>query len=146
MDWFWDKKDILFIWATNMIDLIDEAILRAWRFDRKILVDYPDFDTRKEIWKIYLSKSKTKTENKEVFDDFIDFYLLSEKTDGMVWADISEIVRRVKQNLANIYVLNKKKHILDSDKIWMISILEDIEKYKQENEFSMWKKKIGFDL
>jgi SpoVK/Ycf46/Vps4 family AAA+-type ATPase len=47
----------MFIGATNRIESIDKAFLRAGRFDYKICVDYPDFEARKEIWKIYLDRS-----------------------------------------------------------------------------------------
>jgi SpoVK/Ycf46/Vps4 family AAA+-type ATPase len=57
-----EESDILFLAATNRIDSIDPALLRAGRFDYKIFVDYPDFEARKEIWNIYLQKAYLQTE------------------------------------------------------------------------------------
>lgn len=149
MDWFWEKMDILFIWATNRIDVIDDAILRAWRFDYKVMVDYPDLEARKEIFKIYINKSKTKSNKLAIFDENINYNILAEKSENFTWADINEIIRRLKQNFAikesqNINTKNKKyilTHTVDIQKI-----IEEIEKYKNENIW--WKKeeKIWFKL
>ena len=148
IDWFDEKKDILFIWATNRIEALDKAILRAWRFDTKVLVDYPDFEARKEIWKIYIEKSKTKSKKQNIFKQNIDYDILSLKSDKMTWADISEIVRRVKEQFA----LNESQNLLNSKKwfnvfISQAEILEVLEKYKQENQVvKKDEKKIGFDV
>lgn len=47
---------VLTMGATNIVETLDPALLRPGRFDRKIFVDYPDFDGRKEIIKYYLDK------------------------------------------------------------------------------------------
>jgi len=47
---------VLTMGATNIAEVLDPALLRPGRFDRKIVVDYPDFDGRKEIIEYYLSK------------------------------------------------------------------------------------------
>ncbi len=73
---------ILVVGATNFIDRIDPAILRPGRMDKKIYVSPPDFEARKELFKLGLSG---RPYNKD-----IDFNDLAEKTDGFSSADIIE--------------------------------------------------------
>ena len=42
------------IWATNFPDRIDNAIMRAWRLDKRIYIWLPDFEARKELFEMYL--------------------------------------------------------------------------------------------
>jgi len=145
IDGFWEKKDILFIWATNRIEALDKAILRAWRFDKKILVDYPDFEARKEIWEIYIKKSKTITNKQDIFNKNIDYNLLSKESINMSWSDIAEIIRRVKEIFAiKESQKNIKKTKLLSNNIKTPDILNILEEYKKENkinkkdDFKIW--------
>jgi len=145
IDGFWEKKDILFIWATNRIEALDKAILRAWRFDKKILVDYPDFEARKEIWEIYIKKSKTITNKQDIFNKNIDYNLLSKESINMSWSDIAEIIRRVKEIFAiKESQKNIKKTKLLSNDIKTPDILNILEEYKKENkinkkdDFKIW--------
>jgi cell division protease FtsH len=50
------RQAVLTMAATNIAEVLDQALLRPGRFDRKIVVDYPDFDGRKEIIEYYLAK------------------------------------------------------------------------------------------
>jgi ATP-dependent Zn protease len=50
------RQAVLTMAATNIAEVLDPALLRPGRFDRKIVVDYPDFDGRKEIIEYYLDK------------------------------------------------------------------------------------------
>ncbi len=77
------KKNILVIGATNQIELVDEAILRPGRFDKKIKVNPPDIETRKALFQFYLSKMPCEN---------IDFDLLSKITDNYSNSDIEYIV------------------------------------------------------
>lgn len=54
MDGFEDSNGVIVIGATNKIDVLDEALLRSGRFDRRIYVGLPDLDERVEILKVYL--------------------------------------------------------------------------------------------
>lgn len=54
MDGFEDSKGVIVIAATNKIEVLDEALLRSGRFDRRIYVDLPDLIEREEILKVYL--------------------------------------------------------------------------------------------
>ena len=73
---------ILVVGATNYIDRIDPAILRPGRMDKKIYVSPPDFEARKELFKLGLSGRP--------YDKEIDFEALAKKTDGYSSADIIE--------------------------------------------------------
>ncbi|HNP71574.1 MAG TPA: AAA family ATPase [Kouleothrix sp.] len=53
-----DMPAVLTMGATNLVETLDQALLRPGRFDRKIVVDRPDGDGRKEIIEYYLSKVK----------------------------------------------------------------------------------------
>lgn len=77
------KNKILVIGATNQINLIDKAVLRSGRFDKKILVPPPDFESRKQLFEFY-------TADRPVSG--IDFDALSEKTLHYSCSDIELIV------------------------------------------------------
>lgn len=51
-----EQPNVLTIGATNLAEILDKALLRPGRFDRKIVVDYPDFDGRKDVIQYYLRK------------------------------------------------------------------------------------------
>lgn len=54
-----ERPAVLTIAATNLPDVLDEALLRPGRFDRKLWVDSPDYDGRVDVFKYYLKKVKT---------------------------------------------------------------------------------------
>ncbi|MBR6952839.1 MAG: AAA family ATPase [Campylobacter sp.] len=58
MDGFEDNSGVIVIAATNKIDMIDEALLRSGRFDRRIFISLPNYHDRIEILKIYLKDKK----------------------------------------------------------------------------------------
>ncbi len=58
MDGFEGSSGVIVIAATNKIDVLDEALLRAGRFDRRVFVELPDVKGREEILKIYLKHKK----------------------------------------------------------------------------------------
>jgi cell division protease FtsH len=62
MDGFDNKTNVIVIAATNRPDILDPALLRAGRFDRKILVSAPTYEERKEIFEYYLKNKKIKKE------------------------------------------------------------------------------------
>lgn len=78
-----DNK-ILVVGATNRPHMIDSAILRSGRMDKRIYVSPPDFEARKELFKIYLSGRP--------YDKKIDFEKLAKLTEMFVSSDIELIV------------------------------------------------------
>jgi len=92
MDWFDNKTNIIVMAATNRPDILDPALLRAWRFDRKILVSTPTYEERKEIFDYYLKDKK--------IDKKLDLDSLIKRTSWLVWADIENIVNEAALKLA----------------------------------------------
>ena len=84
MDGFNDNAGIIVIAATNRDDVLDPALLRAGRFDRKITVSLPDKKGREAIFKVH-SRNK-------VLDDEVNFENLSKRTVGFSGADIENIM------------------------------------------------------
>ena len=81
-----EQNNIVIIAATNIPeDELDPALMRAGRFDRKMYVDYPHLDDRKELFKYYLSKIKS--------DPSINVDILARKTVYFSPADIASMVR-----------------------------------------------------
>ena len=115
-------------------------MLRAWRFDLKIFVDYPDLKGREEIFKIYINKSKTKNWER-LFVKNIDYKEISLQTENFVWADIKELIRRLKQNLTLKIIENNLN--LKWNEITSGDILIEIKNYKKEKNISP--KKIWFE-
>lgn len=66
MDGFEENSGVIVVGATNKIDVIDEALLRAGRFDRRIFIPMPDFDDRMKILEIYLRGKPFDGDIKEV--------------------------------------------------------------------------------
>lgn len=83
MDGFGSNSGVIILAATNRVDILDKALMRAGRFDRQIQVDLPDVHERKEIFKVHM-KNLT-------FDETIDLDLLSRQTPGFSGADIANI-------------------------------------------------------
>ncbi len=80
------EQDVFIIAATNKMDKIDSAVLRAGRFDRKILVPVPDLDSRKALFELYLDKRK------KVLSENINIEQLGKLTENYVCSDIKLIV------------------------------------------------------
>ncbi len=83
MDGFGTNSGVIVMAATNRVDMLDKALLRAGRFDRQIHVDLPDLPERKAIFKVHMSKLK--------LDTTIDIDLLSRQTPGFSGADIANV-------------------------------------------------------
>ena len=90
MDGLEDLKDITVIGATNRPDMLDPALLRPGRFDRIILADVPDEESRKKIFEVH-------TRGVPLGAD-VKFDYLVRQTDGFVGADIEALVRESAMN------------------------------------------------
>ncbi len=84
MDGFNDNAGIIVIAATNRDDVLDPALLRAGRFDRKITVSLPDRKGREAIFKVHARN--------KVLDEEVNFENLSKRTVGFSGADIENIM------------------------------------------------------
>ena len=83
MDGFEKETGVIILAATNRPDILDPALLRPGRFDRKIVLDPPDVHDREEILKIH---SKEKPLAKD-----IDFKETAERTPGFTGADLANV-------------------------------------------------------
>ncbi len=83
MDGFQPNKGIILLAATNRPDVLDAALLRPGRFDRRITAPRPDLKGREEILKVHLR-------NKKVADD-VDTAILARRTPGFVGADLRNL-------------------------------------------------------
>lgn len=91
MDGFNSREhEVLVIAATNRIDVLDEALLRPGRFDRKIVINKPSRKGRAEIINVYLNKLQIEGEGKLSPDINVD--LLSRITEGFSGAEIANLV------------------------------------------------------
>ena len=83
MDGFGSNSGIIILAATNRVDVLDKALLRAGRFDRQIHVDLPDLNERKEVFGVHLRPLK--------LDETVDVDLLARQTPGFSGADIANV-------------------------------------------------------
>ena len=83
MDGFGTNSGVIILAATNRVDMLDSALLRAGRFDREIHVDLPDLTERKEIFQVHLRPIKV--------DETVDIDFLSRQTPGFSGADIANV-------------------------------------------------------
>ena len=83
MDGFGTNSGVIILAATNRVDILDKALLRAGRFDRQIHVDLPDLNERKAVFKVHLRPVKT--------DSTVDIDLLARQTPGFSGADIANV-------------------------------------------------------
>ncbi len=83
MDGFGTNSGVIILAATNRVDILDKALLRAGRFDRQIHVDLPDLNERKAVFKVHLKPVK--------IDSTVDVDLLARQTPGFSGADIANV-------------------------------------------------------
>ncbi len=80
MDGFDNDTNVIVMWATNRADVLDKALLRPGRFDRKITVNLPNLSDREKILHVH-------ARNKKLTDD-VDFRSLASQTVWFSWADM----------------------------------------------------------
>ena len=77
MDGFEESSGVMVIAATNKIDVLDEALLRAGRFDRRIFVSLPDLQERINTLELYLSKKSHTVDTTEIAKMSVGFNFAS---------------------------------------------------------------------
>ncbi len=110
MDGFDTDTNVIVMAATNRPDILDPALLRPGRFDRRVILDRPDVKGREAIFRVHLRGKP--------LDDDVDVSVLARATPGFVGADIANVV-----NEAAILAARKNKK-----KISMKDFEEAIEK------------------
>ena len=104
MDGFEGNEGIIVIAATNRSDVLDPALLRPGRFDRKVLVGRPDVKGREAILKVH-------AKNKPLADD-VDLKLVAQQTPGFVGADLENVL-----NEAALVAARRNKSVIDASDI-----------------------------
>ncbi|HNU96746.1 MAG TPA: ATP-dependent zinc metalloprotease FtsH [Candidatus Portnoybacteria bacterium] len=84
MDGFDNNTNLIVVAATNRPDILDPALLRPGRFDRRVILDMPDINEREDILKIH-SKNKK-------FTNDVNLRQLAERTPGFSGADLANLV------------------------------------------------------
>jgi len=100
MDGFDTDTNVIIIAATNRPDILDPALLRPGRFDRRVVLDRPDIKGREQILKVHVK-------GKPVSPD-VDLYDIARSTPGFVGADIENLV-----NEAAILAARRDKKIIE---------------------------------
>ena len=109
MDGFEDNDSVVVMAATNRRDILDPALLRPGRFDRQILVGYPDVKGREAILKVH-------TRNKPLAPD-VDLETIAKSTVGFTGADLENLV-----NEASLLAARKNKKAITKDELEEASI------------------------
>ena len=103
MDGFGVNQGIIVMAATNRVDILDPAIMRPGRFDRRIIVDKPDLKGRLETLKVH---------SKDVhMDETVDLDALALATAGLVGSDLANMINEAAINA----VKNGRKFVNQSD-------------------------------
>jgi len=104
MDGFEGDEGVIVMAATNRSDVLDPALLRPGRFDRKILVGRPDVKGREAILKVH-------AKNKPLADD-VDLKMIAKQTPGFVGADLENLL-----NEAALLAARRDKKKIDASDI-----------------------------
>ena len=110
MDGFEPNIGVIVIAATNRPDVLDPALLRPGRFDRRVTLDLPDINEREDILKIYIK-------NKPLSEE-VSLRNIAERTPGFSGADLENLL-----NEAAILAVRRNKNKIDEDEV-----LESVEK------------------
>ena len=103
MDGFTENENIIVMAATNRRDILDPALLRPGRFDRQVVVSYPDIKGREEILKVH-------TRNKNIGPD-VDLKTIAATTAGFTGADLENLVNEA----ALLAARNNRKAVTKMD-------------------------------
>ncbi len=103
MDGFEQTDKVIVLASTNRPDILDNALLRPGRFDRKIVVDLPDIKERSEILMVHAREKK--------FDDSVNLEIVARRTPGLSGADLASVMNEA----AILTVRDKRKVITQKD-------------------------------
>lgn len=100
MDGFLDNSGVIVIGATNRVEILDSALLRSGRFDRRVYIDLPDVDERKKIIELYL---RNKNHNVNIDE-------IARQSVGFSGASIASLV-----NEASLNALRRGSNVITND-------------------------------
>lgn len=125
-----NESNIIVIAATNKPWMIDSAFLRPGRFDEKIYIPLPDYESRKKMFEIQLSSLP-------IADNF-DFDYLASITENFNGADIKEVCEKIKMSAIKKNINNNQEHKIEMEDVKQIEKdikssvnLQDIQKLKE---------------
>ena len=102
MDGFDSHEEVIVIAATNRPDILDPALLRPGRFDRRVIIERPDWRDREKILKVYTRKINLASE--------VDLAVIAKGTPGMSGADLENLI-----NESAILAARKNAAAVDMD-------------------------------
>ncbi|MCD8300268.1 MAG: ATP-dependent zinc metalloprotease FtsH [Clostridiales bacterium] len=111
MDGFDSSKGVLILAATNRPEVLDKALLRPGRFDRRVIVDKPDLKGRVETLKVH--------SRNVLMDDTVDFDALALATAGCVGSDLANMVNEAAINA----VKHGRKYVTQADLFESIEVV-----------------------
>ncbi len=103
MDGFEPTQNVIVIAATNRPDVLDPALLRPGRFDRRVMIDLPDLNDREAILKVHVKKKP--------LAESANLRIIAERTSGFSGADLANILNEA----AILAAKNNKKEIVNED-------------------------------
>jgi cell division protease FtsH len=103
MDGFDSSKGVVILAATNRPEILDKALLRPGRFDRRVIVDRPDLRGREEILKVHAKEVKVSSS--------VDLNAIAKGTPGAVGADLANIINEA----ALRAVKNRRNEVIQED-------------------------------
>ena len=129
MDGFGENEGIIVLAATNRVDILDPAIMRPGRFDRKIYIGAPDVGGREDILKIH-------SKNKPLGDD-VDLVHIAQTTAGYTGADLANLM-----NESAIYAAKEDRAYINQEDVKKAFIKTGIGTEKKSRIISDEEKKI----
>ncbi len=129
MDGFGKNEGVIMIAATNRPDILDPALTRPGRFDRQIVVNYPDVKGREEILKVH-------AKNKPIAPD-VDLKVIAQSTSGFTGADLENLL-----NEAALLAARRKLHSITMEEIEEATIKVVVGTEKRSHVISDEDKKI----
>ena len=130
MDGFDSNKGLLILAATNRPEVLDKALLRPGRFDRRIIVDKPDQKGRLEILKVHSKDVK--------MDESVDLDALALASVGLVGSDLANIINEA----AILAVKDKRKFVNQKDLFEAFELVAVGGKEKKDRAMSEKERKI----
>ena len=111
MDGFDTSKGLLILAATNRPDVLDPALLRPGRFDRRVIVDRPDLKGRVDILKVHAKNV--------LIDDTVDFDAIALATSGAVGSDLANMINEA----AILAVKSGRKAVSQKDLLESVEVV-----------------------
>lgn len=128
LDGFEGRGDVITIAATNRPDILDPALVRPGRFDRKIYIPKPSLTGRIEILKVHAQK-------KPMADD-VDYMAVASMTEGMVGAELANIIE-----IAAINMMREGRSEITTDDLLQAAQIEERGMLdKKDRSLEMWKR------